>query len=486
MDRGGSLDVNLVRVSGSLPEGVDVVVAPVGGSRDDIAAWFGLDLGAAAEQLGLKPAPGSLASIPLAGVQDRRGAARGSPLVILAGFGDGSPIQSRRAGAVVGGRIRGKHTVLVLGLTDRAASAFVEGLILGHWQPQRTGRNAEPVQPPSVILADVDVDLEAARRRAEATLLTRDLAAMPSNIKNPRWLAQQVAELTGDVEGLAVTVKDVEQLEAEGFGGLLAVGAGSVSPPCLVTVEYTPKRRRRAQHVVLVGKGITFDTGGISIKPREAMIPMKTDMAGSAAVLAAVIGAAQAQVPVRVTAVMALAENHFGASSYRPGDVVRIWGGTTVEVANTDAEGRMVLADAMAWALATLKPDVMVDVATLTGAATMGLGRGYAALYSEDTALAQELTRAGEHAGERLWRMPLVGDYRSALESDIADLRHVPQTSPGGGSITAALFLQRFAGAVRWAHLDIAGPARSEKATFEIPKGPTGFGARLLLEWLGA
>lgn len=476
-----------------------MVVVPTPSPDDDggpVAGWlkehFGVDLAAAAQQLDLTTRPGSVAAIPLAGfVGGQAGPAGGSaPLLLVAGHGDGSPTQARRAGAVVGGRVRERSKVLLAGLSgldDDACRAFLLGHALGRWQPRRTGRKATEPVVQQVLLAGVTDEAVPAQalRHADATLLTRDLATMPSNIKNPGWMAQQAIDLAAVVPGLKVTVKDADTLAAEGFGGLMAVGSGSASPPCLITVEYRPRRAQR--HVVLVGKGITFDTGGISIKPREAMVTMKTDMAGSAAVLAAVAGVARAGLPVRVTAVMAMAENHFGASSYRPGDVVTVWSGRTVEVANTDAEGRMVLADALAWAADTLRPDVLVDVATLTGAASLGLGRGHAALYTHDDALAGDLSRAGEATGERVWRMPLVADYRSATESDIADLRHVPEVSPGGaGSITAALFLEPFAGDVPWAHLDIAGTGRAEKPSFEIAKGPTGYGARLLLEWLGA
>jgi leucyl aminopeptidase len=237
---------------------------------------------------------------------------------------------------------------------------------------------------------------------------------------------------------------------------------------------------------VLAGKGITFDTGGLAIKPRQSMVAMKTDVAGAAVVLATVLAAAELRLPHRVTALLPLAENAFGASSYRPGDVVEVYGGTTVEIADPDAEGRVVLADALAHADADLDPDVLVDVATLTGAAALGLGRQHAALYTGDDELARGLTDAGLGTGERVWRMPLVEDYRPALDSAVADLRHVPADPPGAGSVTAALFLREFVGRRRWAHLDIAGTARSERDAHEVVKGATGYGARLLLRWLEA
>jgi leucyl aminopeptidase len=251
-------------------------------------------------------------------------------------------------------------------------------------------------------------------------------------------------------------------------------------------MRYAPARgRRSAPHVVLVGKGITFDSGGLSLKPREAMVPMKTDMAAAGAVIAVMTALADAGVRARVTGVVAAAENMPGASALRPGDVITHFGGRTVEVFNTDAEGRLVLADALAYADAVLDPDVVVDVATLTGAASQGLGRRHAALYSADEELAAGLLAAGERSGDRLWRMPLVEDYRPAMASEIADLANIsrdPHVS--GGSITAALFLREFTGRRRWAHLDIAGPARAERDEHEVSRGGTGFGARLLLRWL--
>ncbi|OIQ81115.1 cytosol aminopeptidase [mine drainage metagenome] len=300
-------------------------------------------------------------------------------------------------------------------------------------------------------------------------------------------MAEQASDLSR-ATGLRVTVLDGEALEAGGFGGILAVGSGSATPPRLVTVAYEPSAERvtqASQHVVVVGKGITYDTGGLSIKPRESMLPMKTDMAGAAVALATVLAAAELGIGHRVTAVLALAENAFGGASYRPADVLRTYSGTTVEILNTDAEGRIVLADALAYADATLEPDILIDVATLTGAATVGLGRTHAALFSQDGALVEALEAAGEATGERVWRLPLVPEYRSALDSSVADIRHVAaDSSAGGGSITAALFLQAFVGGRRWAHLDIAGAARSTAAAHEVPVGPTGFGARLLVRFL--
>jgi leucyl aminopeptidase len=275
------------------------------------------------------------------------------------------------------------------------------------------------------------------------------------------------------------------ELAEHGMGGLLAVGAGSARPPRLVRLDYRPADATRT--VALVGKGITFDSGGLSLKPPESMIPMKTDMSGAAAVLATMVALPALAVPVAVTGFMAIAENMPGAAANRPDDVIVHHGGRTTEVRNTDAEGRLVLADVLALAAGQLKPDVMVDLATLTGAATMGLGRGHAALYTTSQQLAAGLTAASERSGEHIWQMPLHWDYQDRIASEVADAANSDTASGiGPGSITAALFLAPFAGDTPWAHLDIAGPARSDADRDELPKGATGFGARLLLQWLAA
>jgi leucyl aminopeptidase len=471
------------------------------------AARYGIDLAELAERAGLTgaageahvaqlPRPaGSGITLPWAGLP---------PRIVLIGVGRGTDTDLRRAGAALARASRGlRRVVTTIGddagqsaeQSARAARALVEGYLLAAYVAPSLA--AKPSAKPAADLVLLGRDgtraaaaVAAARTAAAATWLARDLATTPSSTKNPQWLAEQAGALAAR-SGLDVTVRTPRELEAAGFGGILAVGAGSASPPRLVTVTYTPETYRSGsrgatgRHVVLVGKGITYDTGGLSIKPREAMVPMKTDMTGAAVVLATVLAAAEAGALHKVTAVLPLAENHFGASSYRPGDVLTMYGGTTVEIANTDAEGRLVLADALAWADAELEPDVLIDVATLTGAATLGLGRQHAALYGTDPALVAALQRAGDESGELAWPMPLVDEYDEAVHSTVADLRHVPSDKKiGGGSITAALFLRRFVGTRTWAHLDIAGPARSSADKHEVTEGATGFGARLLLRYL--
>jgi leucyl aminopeptidase len=414
--------------------------------------------------------------------------------VILIGVGTGSARDYRRAGAALARSTRQRDlvaTTIATTADEAGLTAFVEGVVLGSYAFSR-----KTVAPPSPVSTVAVAGIGDARDRqaaldrglllARAGWLARDLAQTPSNEKNPPWRAAQAAELA-KAHGFTIEVRDETALAAEGFGGLLAVGLGSASPPRLIEVRYTPlDATSQTAHVVLVGKGITFDSGGLSIKPADAMIPMKTDMTGGGVVLAVLSEAAACNVRVKVTGLIPAAENAVSGSAQRPGDVIRQYDGTTVEVRNTDAEGRLVLADALGYAAAALSPDAIVDIATLTGAAALGLGRRHAALYATDDALATNLQAAGEATGERLWRMPLIDEYRAALNTPIADVCHVETTKMGGGSITAALFLERFAAGIPWAHLDIAGPARADGDEHEITKGGTGFGARLLLSWLAS
>jgi leucyl aminopeptidase len=487
-------------VVGASPR-IDVLALPVRPGEDgpavseeaqEVLDLLAVDLGQVAALEGMKASAGELTRVPWV-------PGPGAPpldRVVLVGVGDGEVAAVRTAAAALARTLRGRDRLVTTlgGEGGAVAQALAEGLVLASYTPPRSGVGEAPKPPVRRVdvvgrprRGDLAADLARGTTVAEATVLARDLANTPSSTKGPSWVAGRARRAAAEV-GLTCTVRDHRDLAAEGFGGLLAVGGGAHRPPRLVEVGWTPPEgdgRRPARHVVLVGKGITFDSGGLSLKPREAMVPMKTDMTGAAVVLAVVRGCARLGLPVRVTALLPLAENAFGGSSYRPGDVVRQYGGRTVEIRNTDAEGRIVLADALAYADATLDPDVVVDVATLTGAATLGLGRGHAALFTDDDRLAAALREAGERSGERVWRLPLADDYRSTLDSDVADLCHIP-TVPGvgAGAVVAALFLREFTGGRRWAHLDIAGPARSERDNGVVSRGGTGFGARLLLRWL--
>ncbi len=322
-----------------------------------------------------------------------------------------------------------------------------------------------------------------ARAVADAVVLARDLTNTPSLQKSPRWLADRLSNAAARRKGVSVAVLDEVALAASGFGGVLAVGNGSPRPPRLVELSWRPRGART--HVVLVGKGICFDSGGISIKPLDAMKLMRKDMGGAAAVCAAVLGAADLELPVRVTALAPLAENMVSGSAMRPGDVIRHYGGATTEILDTDAEGRLVLADALAYGAKRYKPDYLVDLATLTGAQHVALGKRTAALFSDNAALCDALQAAGDESGEPVWPLPMPDDYTGLLRSDVADLANIGQPSQAG-AVVAALFLREFAGdrRDRWAHIDMSAPSWIDRNDGLLVKGATGWGVRILLRWL--
>ena len=484
----GSPDVVVVA---SRPAAAGEPGVTVGPQARELAVHLAVDLDA---RLARAKASGSAAEVVELQVDPGAVGENGVERLLVVGLGDGSVRDHRRAGAALARRTRGARSVVV-GATLRSDAprlrAFVEGWSLAAYA---FTRKADP-KPPTVRSVQLVVDgitdarssaLARGLSTARAVHLARDLANTPSSEKSPAWLARQAERATSDGR-IRATVRDRARLEAEGFGGLLAVGSGSSRPPCLIELRYTPRGADASTpHVVLVGKGITFDTGGLSLKPSDGMVAMKTDMSGGAAVIAVMSALAELAVPLKVTGLVAAAENMPSGSAYRPGDVIRQYGGTTVEVFNTDAEGRLVLADALAYAERRLDADVIVDVATLTGAATLGLGRRHAAMYATDDRIAAALDRAAEAGGERVWRMPLTEDYRDALDSEVADLSHISRDKHiGGGSITAALFLREFAGdravGPSWTSRD---PARADGDEHEITRGATGWGTRTLLRWL--
>jgi leucyl aminopeptidase len=413
--------------------------------------------------------------------------------ILLLGVGDRSAAALRRAGAELARRCAdGKTAVTDIagepgepGEPGEDIAAFAEGVLLGGYrfrirsEPDEGGPGAVHLLPADPEAAAVAVSRATAV--AQAVAVARDLANTPSAGKSPQWLADEAVRITAG-RGVDVRIWTEEELAAGGFGGLLAVGSGSVRPPRLIELSYQPPHP--TSHVVLVGKGITFDSGGLSLKPTDSMKLMKTDMAGGGTVIAVLSAVAELGVGARVTGLVAAAENMPSGSAYRPGDVISQFGGRSVEVLNTDAEGRLVLADALAYAVARLAPDQIVDIATLTGAARVALGGVYAALYATCDSLADALIAAGEATGDRLWRMPLEPGYRPSLDSPVADIAHVARSGQAAGSILAALFLREFVAATPWAHLDIAGPGRAGADDGELTKGATGFGARLLLGWL--
>ena len=447
----------------------------------DIEKFFGLNLVDELAFFGPTAKAGEIFEIPVSATDcptDR---------IFLVGIGDQSGAALRAAGASVGRKVRGKNLSVYSACAVKEVKAHAISMALGAWvwNLKTDKKNEEP----TLLVGSKDKKVvEDAAAIAQAMCRARDLIHTPANIKTPAWMGKQ-AELFA--KGTGLKVKIFAGTELKEFGGLRAVGGSSPKPgPRMIEVSYQPKSKKKSvdalPHIVLVGKGITFDTGGISLKrPYDTMIAMKSDMAGSAAILATLTALEELQPNVRVTALMMMAENAISGTAQRPSDVIKHYGGTTVEVINTDAEGRLVLADGLAYADINLDPDYLVDIATLTGAISLGLGRQYAAMYTRDNALAAQLSKAGEASGDRVWHMPLVDDYKDSLGSDIADFNHnASKGKYSAGSVTAALFLENFVGSRRWVHLDIAGTGRSEVDAGENSKGGTGFGVRLLTEWI--
>jgi leucyl aminopeptidase len=481
--------------------GVEAVALPVlpGPDGDTSQVLLGPGADEISEQLGLDP----FALLELGGATGKAGEITSYPVplgspdndalrwVHLVGVGEQRPADLRRAGATVARATRDRASVatsIPAVAPDGGLEAFVVGVMLGsfvfHWRSQPP----EHVPVTRVVLAGLRTSKRWARALDRAIAVggagwrARMLATVPSNLKNPGWLAEQ-AVVVADESGLKSKVWDVEALTAGGFGGILGVGQASATPPRMIELDYRPPGGRKTPRVVLVGKGITFDSGGLSIKPRESMVNMKRDVTGGAVVLAVMAALAAVECPVRVTGLIAAAENAVGDNALRPGDVVRHYGGRTSEVTNTDAEGRLVMADALAYALDRLDPAVLVDVATLTGSMKVALGQQVGGFFANREGLASVIAQAGEAAGEPLWRFPLATEYEDKLSSSVADADNAPG---GPGAITAALFLQHFVGDRPWAHLDVASVGDAPADSYEWTTGPTGFGARALLAWLGS
>jgi leucyl aminopeptidase len=368
-----------------------------------------------------------------------------------------------------------------------ALAAVAEGFLLAGYRFDRYKRERKPSAVQQLVLVGEDAPkpadwkpaLEAADEVAGFVFAARDLVNEPPSVATPAHVAKHAERLAVDTPGLKLEVWSGRRLEREGLSGLLAVARGSHEEPRFIQLRYAPAGAKK--RVALVGKGITFDSGGLSLKPAKSMETMKYDMAGAATVLSAVAAVAKLGLPIAVTAYAPATENLPGERAQKPGDVITFMNGKTAEVLNTDAEGRLILADALALA-AKSKPDVIVDLATLTGAARVALGGSYAAVLGNDQTTIDALIGAGKMVGEPLWQLPLVKEYREDIRSPIADVKNVG--GPEAGTITAALFLEEFVGDAKWAHLDIAGPAFAERETTLSGKGATAFGVRLLVEWL--
>ena len=313
------------------------------------------------------------------------------------------------------------------------------------------------------------------------TLQAREWVSTPSNDKTPTVFAKMVSTAAAK-SGLKITVHDEAGLKRKKFGALLAVAAGSANRPCMVEMAYTPKAAKKT--IVLVGKGVTFDSGGINLKPSSGLDLMKIDMSGAAAVAATMLAVAAQKPAHKIIGLLPLVENMPSGTATRPGDIITSYAGKTVEIGNTDAEGRLILVDALAYALKKYKPEVMIDMATLTGACMIALGEKIAGVFSSDDDLAETIVDAGKETHERCWHMPLPEDYKELLKSEVADINNLANTRYGG-AITAALFLSEFTSGTRWAHIDIAGTAHAKKGNSYCGPGGTGFGVRLLMDVIG-
>lgn len=417
-------------------------------------------------------------------------AGTGSSVIALVGLGQATNLDSIRfamgaAAKELGGS---EHVVIDVALsTKQQLQAAIEGFQLGNYEYLAYKSKAEKR---SLAKLTIITALKlSAKELSELQILTyavhrtRDMVNAPANDLYPEVMVSSAKKLS---KGLGVKVKVWEEkdLIAEGLGGIHAVGKGSNRPPRLVKLEYKPTGAKTA--LALVGKGITFDTGGLSLKPADSMVGMKYDMTGAASVLHALIAIAELKLPIKATAWLCLAENMPSGGATRPNDVIKIRNGKTVEVLNTDAEGRLVLADGLSMA-SEENPDYLVDVATLTGAATIALGNRYAGLMGDEKAI-KKVQKAAGKSGELVWHMPLPEELRPLLNSDIADIANVKIGNRAGGMLIGGLFLREFVGSEKgpkpaWAHLDIAGPANNDAAAYgHTPRGATGVTVRTLVQ----
>ncbi len=314
----------------------------------------------------------------------------------------------------------------------------------------------------------------------EGTIFARNLINTPSNDKKPEQFTKVIADIAKK-ENLKVKIFDEKEMKRKKFGALLAVAAGSESKPRMIVLEYNPKGAKKT--VALVGKGVTFDSGGINLKPTGSLEDMKSDMSGAATVAATLIALAKLKPRTKVIGIIPVVENMPSGNASRPGDIVKSYSGKTVEILNTDAEGRLILIDAISYVIKQYKPQILIDVATLTGACVVALGEKIAGVFSSDDDLAQAIVKSGEKTHERCWHMPLPDDYKEDLKSDFADLKNIAG-SRWGGAITGALFLAEFVGDTKWAHIDIAGPSYQKKGSAYCGVGGTGFGVRLFCDLL--
>jgi leucyl aminopeptidase len=471
----------------SAPSDVDVVAVPVAKGPDGpsiLGSPPGIDADRLAARLRAHDVEGDVAAtIVLDGVADD------DRLVVAVGVGPADDVDLdvlRRASAATV-RAAWKRRSVATRLLDAApagldagaaARAVAEGAALAAYRFTRFKSDPDACAVDNVVVVGAEADAVARGAAvAEGVVLARDLINTPPGDLFPSTLADTAREVAERV-GLEIRVVDEEEARQMGLGGLSGVGQGSENPPRLVKLSYTPEGEASG-HVAFVGKGITFDSGGLSLKSGEGMMGMKTDMSGAAAVLGALSVVPTLAPDVAVTGYLCAAENMPSGKAIRPGDVLTIRNGKTVEVLNTDAEGRLVLADGLSLAVED-GADAIVDVATLTGACIVALGPDVAGLMGNHDAWVGQVRDAADRAGESVWHLPLPSDYRKMLDSDVADIKNIGGKT--GGALTAGLFLQEFVGDTPWVHLDIAGPSNAEDDSPLVPKGGTGFGVRTLLE----
>ncbi len=422
--------------------------------------------------------------------------------VLLIGLGTRDTISLERIRQAMGTAAKRARQIKARGMTcvipdvpkstgrlDDVSQAMVEGAILGDYrftgyrtdQPDdsKTLQSCTILAPSSSSLSTVKDGAKRGQVLGEATSFVRNLSNHPANVMTPSRVVTE-ARAIGKEAKVRLKVLERTHMEKLGMGGLLGVARGSIEPPKFIILDYSGGPGNQ-KPIVLVGKTVTFDSGGISLKPSENMEHMKADMTGGAEVLAAIRAASRLRLPLNVTGILPVTENMPGGRATKPGDVLTMLSGKTVEVQNTDAEGRLILADGLAYAI-RLKPACVIDVATLTGACIVALGQFAIGMLGNDDALKDDLREAGNHSGERVWEMPLWDEYFEQLKSDVADMRNIG--GRGGGMITAAMFLSKFVGDHPWAHLDIASTDWSASERPCISKGPTGNGTRLLVQFL--
>jgi leucyl aminopeptidase len=423
--------------------------------------------------------------------------------VVVAGLGKPAAFDAeklRRAAAAVANRIKsldGASVTLALPLDRRSAvpvrdqaQAAAEGILLSvyEYRKYKSKPNGSPTKLTEIRLAaaseaDAAPLAEGAKRArifADATCLTRDLVNEPPSVCTPRYLAAEAMKVARGAGAISIKVIDEKQAKRLGMGGLLGVSAGSAEPPRFVHLTYRAPGAKKT--IAILGKGITFDSGGLCLKPADGMLNMKDDMSGAAAVIGVFRALRELKPRVRVHGIFAASENMPGGGAYKTRDVLRAMNGKTMEIINTDAEGRLVLSDALSYA-SKLKPDCIVDLATLTGACVVALGPEVSGIFGTDQNLVDRLIAAGKATGEKIWQLPLVDEYWEMIKSDVADMKN--SGGRWGGSITAALFLKEFVGeGIPWAHIDIAGPALTESSQPYKPAGGTGVGVRTILRFL--